>query len=292
MKTSVKKIDANKRELSIEVSGEIVTKKFDEVYAKLADEVKVDGFRPGKAPRNVLEKYHASLANERVLNELIPIVCDDALKNEKLDAVELSQIKDVELKPDFLSFKATLEIKPPIPLKDYKGIKLDYEKITVTDEDINKAKEGIKEARKVKEIDDVLAKSLGYVNVQELETYLKNNLYVQKENHQHNQLETQIIEKLLKDVEFTAPKSMVDRQLKDMLQQTKIDLSMRGVPKEQIEAEEENITKRLTPEAEKQVKIYLILEEIAKKENISIDNTMPRKVMELLFNQANWSQKS
>jgi len=289
VKTSVKKIDASKRELSIEVNGDIVAKKFDEVYARLANEVKVDGFRPGKAPRNVLEKHHSALANERVLNELIPVVCDDALKNEKLDAVELSQIKDVELKPDFLSFKATLEIKPLIPLREYRGIKLDYQKIAVTDEDINKAKEGIKEARKAKDIDDSLAKSLGYANAQELEEFLKNNLYVQKESQQHNQLENQIIEKLLKDVDFEVPVSMVGRQLKDMLHHTKIDLSMRGASKEQIEAEEENITKRLEPAAEKQVKIYLIFEEIAKKENIPIDNAMPRKVMEFLLSQANWA---
>jgi len=292
MKTSVKKIDANKRELAVEVTGEIVKNKFDEVYAHMTNEVKVAGFRPGKVPRNILEKQHSALANERVLNELLPVLCDDALKNEKIDAVQISQIKDVELRSDFLSFKATLEVKPQIQLKDYKGMKLEYKKIVVTDEELNKAKDQIKEAKKAQNIDDNLARSLGYVNAQELEDFLRHNIYVQKDTQQHNNLEAKIVESLLKDVQFELPKSMVERQLKDLAYHTKVDLSMRGVTKEQIEAEDENIQKRLEPEAQKQVRIYLILEEIAKRENIPVDNSMPRKVMEFLLSQANWVEKA
>ncbi|MCM8770693.1 MAG: hypothetical protein NC936_02360 [Candidatus Omnitrophica bacterium] len=291
MKTSVKKIDTHKREISIEVSGEVITKKFDEVYAKLAQEVKVAGFRPGKAPRHILERHHSNLANERVLKELIPAICDEAIKNEKMEVIQLSEIQDVELRSDFLSFKATVEVKPEIKLKDYKGIKINYNKIEVKDEDLDKAKENIKEIKKVKEIDDNLARGIGYINVAELEESLRHSIYVQKESQRRNQLEKQIIEKLLKDADFGIPKSMVERQLKDLVYHTKIDLSMRGLTKEQIEAEEENITKRLRPEAERQVKIYLILEEIAKRENIALDNSMPQKVLEFLLSQAHWEIK-
>ncbi|MCM8762791.1 MAG: hypothetical protein NC829_00205 [Candidatus Omnitrophica bacterium] len=291
MKTSVKKIDTHKREISIEVSGEVITKKFDEVYAKLAQEVKVAGFRPGKAPRHILERHHSNLANERVLKELIPAICDEAIKNEKMEVIQLSEIQDVELRSDFLSFKATVEVKPEIKLKDYKGIKINYNKIEVKDEDLDKAKENIKEIKKVKEIDDNLARGIGYINVAELEESLRHSIYVQKESQRRNQLENQIIERLLKDADFGIPKSMVERQLKDLVYHTKIDLSMRGLTKEQIEAEEENITKRLRPEAERQVKIYLILEEIAKRENIALDNSMPQKVLEFLLSQAHWEIK-
>ncbi|MCM8779919.1 MAG: hypothetical protein NC914_02075 [Candidatus Omnitrophica bacterium] len=291
MKTSVKKIDANKRELSIELSAETVKSKFDEVYAKLAGEVKVPGFRPGHAPRSILEKQHSHLASERVLNALIPAACDEALKAEKIDALGISEIKDVNLKPDFLSFKATIEVKPAIPLKDYKGIKLEYKKIEVSEEDLKTAKEGIKEARHIKEVDDTLARSLGYINTAELDEFLKHNIYMQKETARHNQLEAQIIEKLGKDTEFELPKLLIERQLKDLIYHAKIELSMRGATKEQIEAEEENLSKRLEPEARRQVKIYLILEEIAKRENIPIDNSLPRKVMEFLLSQADWVGK-
>lgn len=288
MKTTVKKIDAHKRELSIEASGDIIKNKFDEVYAKIAEEAKIPGFRPGKAPRSILEKHHSGLAFERVLNYLIPQLCDEAAKSEKLEVIHLSKVEEVNLANDVLTFKATVEVKPQIPLKDYKGINLSYKRIEVTDEDLKKAKDSIKESMKAENLDDNFAKGLGYPDLQALDEFLRHNIYLQKESQGRSLMENTIVDKLLKDTDLSVPESLVERQLKDLLSHTKVDLAMKGLSKEQIEKEEDNISKKLRPEAETQVKVYLVLEEIAKRQNLPLDNNMPRRVMELLLREAKW----
>ena len=114
MKIEVKKTEQGKRELAIEVSGEVVSKKFDHIYNEIAKEAKIPGFRPGKAPRDLLEKHYSSLAHEEVLKNLIPEVYGQAIDAEKLEVVDLPQISVVKLERDKLSFTATVEIKPEI----------------------------------------------------------------------------------------------------------------------------------------------------------------------------------
>ncbi|MFH1355282.1 MAG: trigger factor family protein, partial [Candidatus Omnitrophota bacterium] len=64
MKTEVKKIDSTKREINVEVSGETVKNKFEDVFKKIGKEAKVPGFRPGNAPRDILEKHYSANAHE------------------------------------------------------------------------------------------------------------------------------------------------------------------------------------------------------------------------------------
>jgi len=66
---------------------------------------------------------------------------------------------------------------------------------------------------------------------------------------------------------------------------------MRGVPKEKIAEQENSLRQELEPAAKNQVKVYLVLSEIAKREKIPSDEHMPRKVMEFLFSQAHWEMK-
>ena len=73
-----------------------------------------------------------------------------------------------------------------------------------------------------------------------------------------------------------------------MVRQTKIDLAMKGVPRDKIDEQDKLLLDGITPDAKKQVRIYLILSQIAKKENIIIDDHMPRKVMEFLLREADW----
>ena len=67
MKVETKKLDTTKVQLDIEVPAENVKQKFEEVYEKLGKEAKIPGFRPGKAPRDILEKHHSRLAREEVI---------------------------------------------------------------------------------------------------------------------------------------------------------------------------------------------------------------------------------
>ena len=75
-----------------------------------------------------------------------------------------------------------------------------------------------------------------------------------------------------------------------MLRQAKLDLVLKGIPREKIDEEEKKMLGELEPEAKKQVKVYLVLAEIAKKENIPQGDHMPRQVMEFLLKEADWTE--
>ncbi len=290
MKTEVKKIDGTKREISIEVSGDIVKEKFTRVYEKIGKDAKVPGFRPGHAPRDMLEKNYSEHAHEMVLRELIPDVYNQAVGKEGLDVIDLPDISEVKLDGNVLSFKATVEVTPEIKLGNYKGLKLEYKRIEVAADEVKRTIDSLKEARKVDAVDGSLARSLGYPDTAELEKTLEKQLFLQKEHAQRQKIEGQIIESLISGLDFKAPHALVERQLQDLLRQAKMDMALKGVPREKIDEQEKELATQLEPEAKKQVKVYLTLTEIAKKENIPVDDHMPRKVMEFLLKEAKWGQ--
>jgi len=169
MKIELKKLDATKRELNIEVPSDRVKNKFEEVFKKIMQEAKVPGFRPGHAPRDIIEKNYSSSAQNQVLRELVPDIYNEAIAKEALEVIELPEISDVKLERHSLSFKAIVEVSPEIKLKPYKGLKIVYKKITVSNEEIKRSLDSLKEQRKIENIDDSFAKSLSYPNTQELE---------------------------------------------------------------------------------------------------------------------------
>lgn len=288
MKTEIKKIDSTKRELNIEVSGDAVKNKFEDVFGRIAKEAKVAGFRPGHAPRDILEKHYASSAHEQVLKELVPDVYHQAIAKEGLDVIELPEITDVRLDREKLSFRATVEITPEIAVRDYKGIKVHFKNISVAPEEIKRSVDSLKEARKTDLMDDNFAKSLAYPNLAELEKAVERQLFSQKDNEERQRIENEIIEAVLKDLNFKVPQSLINRQLQDLIRQSKVNLALKGVPREKIDEQEEALSKELMPAAEKQVRVYLVLSAIAKKENMPQDDSLPRRVMEFLLKEANW----
>jgi len=290
MKTEVKKLDSTKREINITVSGEVVKNKFADVFAKISKEAKVPGFRPGKAPRDILEKHYGATIHEQVVKELVPDVYNQAIAAEKLDVIELPQISEVKLDGINLSFKAIVEVSPEIAVKDYKKQKIDYKKVSVTPEEIKKQIDTIREAHKVTELDDKFSRSLGYPNLGELEKAVERQIFASKENQERTRIENSLIENLTQGLEFKLPQTLIDRQTQDMLRSTKLDLAMKGVPRETIDEQEKMLLERIAPEAKKQVKVYLVLAEIAKRENIPVDDHMPSKVMEFLLREADWQE--
>ena len=290
MKAEVKKLDSNKREISIEVSGDIVKNKFEDVFNQISKEAKIPGFRPGHAPRDILEKKYSSHAHELVIKELIPQLYEQAIDKEGLEVIELPNISDVKLDRATLSFKAQVEVSPEIPVKNYKGIKVTYKKIEVGPEAIKRNIDSLKEARKIDVIDDNFARSLGYPNLAELEKAMVKQIYIQEENLQRQKIEKEIIENITAGLDFKLPQSMVNRQLQDLVRQAKLDLVLKGFTREKIEEQEKTLTGQLEPEARSQVKVYLVLTTIAKRENIPIDDHMPRKTMEFLLREANWQE--
>lgn len=314
MKSEVKKLDSTQREINVEISGEMVKNKFDDVFKRIAKEAKVPGFRPGNAPRDILEKHYSAYAQEQVLKELIPDIYEQAIEKEGLAVLELPNITDVKLDRNTLSFKAQVEVRPEIGVKNYKGIKINYQRVSVSADEIKRNLDTLKESRKLDVlpnvvtqadshrhpeetpqkdttfgIDDSFARGLGYPDLSELEKAVEKQLFIQKENQARFRIENEIIQGIIKDLDFKLPESLVKRQLEDLVRQAKLDLALKGIEREKIEEQEKTLSAELEPEAKRQVKVYLVLSEIAKKENIPLDEQTSRRVMEFLLKEADWN---
>lgn len=288
MKVEVKKTQDSKREINIEVNGEIVKNKFEDAFKHIGESARVKGFRPGHVPRELLEKHYSADAHQLVLKELIPDLYHQAIEKEGIDAIEMPQISEVKLNRDLLSFRATVETSPVIEIKHYKGIKLNYEKVTVSQDEIKRSLDTLKESRKIDSIDGSFARGLGYPDLETLEKAIERQLVMQKENQQRQSAEEGVIEAITKDLNFKLPQSLVNRQLQDLVRQGKLDLVLKGINADKIKEEETRLSAEFEPQARRQVKVYLVLAEIAKKEKIPLDDQMPQKVIELLLKEADW----
>ncbi|MEK7222058.1 MAG: trigger factor [Nitrospirota bacterium] len=142
MKLDVTELGPVKRAVRIEVPAEDVSKRFQDVYAELRNQVHIPGFRPGKAPQALLEKRYAKTVEDDVVRQLIPEYYGKAMKETgfKPVAVDLPPLERIKIKNGTpLVFTTTVEIKPVFELREYKGSTLKQDKREITEEELDKA---------------------------------------------------------------------------------------------------------------------------------------------------------
>ncbi|MFH0877611.1 MAG: trigger factor [Candidatus Omnitrophota bacterium] len=289
MKVTSKKSQGNKVVLDIEIAKDAITKKFDEIYTKIGQEAKIPGFRPGKAPRHVVEQHHAKEAREEVLKHLITESYQATLKEEAIDVVDVPEISDVKFDQELLSYKAQVEVKPDIKIKQYKGLKIKKSEINVEASEIDDQVKKLLEARDKDTTEERLAKSLGYRSKEEFVDCLTKQKYLQKENEERARLERDLIQQLVQQSNFGVPVSLVERRAHELHHQAEYQMANYGIPEEKIKERLKEFEPKFKTEAEEQVKVFLILEKIAKLEQIKSDDHMANRVVELLFAEAQWT---
>ena len=288
MKVTNKQSKANKVFFHVEVPREAVHKKYSEVYDRIGKEAKVPGFRPGKVPRPVLEQHHGSFAREEVIKGLVAESYDWSVKEEEVDVVDLPQISEVQLKDDILTYKAEVEVKPEIKIKQYKGLKIKKDEIEVAAKDVTAAIADLKKDRG--DIDEErLARGLGYRSKEELRGCLEKQLFLKKENESRAKLEKEVIEQALKNSSFQVPQTLVERRCQELEHQAEHQMAEYGMAEDEVKKRIGEFKPRFTAQAEEQVKVYLVLEAIAKKEGIARDDKMLNRAIEFLFAEAEWS---
>lgn len=288
MKVTTKKSGDNKVMLDIEVPKEAVQKKFDEVYEKIGKEAKVSGFRLGTAPRHVLEQHHGKLAREEALKGLISDSYQESIKHENIDVIDVPEITEVKFETEFLSYKAHVEVKPEIKIKQYKGFKLKKNEIKIEPSEIEEHLKQLKQPRGADITDERLARSLGYKTKEELLECLTKQRFLEKENEERTRLERELIDQLSQNCSFKIPASLIERRFQELEHQAQHQLANYGLPEDRVKQRLEELKPKFKIEAEEQVKVFLILETIAKLENIKIDDHMPNRVVEFLFAEAEW----
>ena len=115
----------------------------EQAYRRLGAKTTVPGFRKGKAPRAMLERYYGREAFvEDAAEHLLPEVYDRAIREHGVEAIAQPQVEVLQVEP--LSFKATVPVTPTVELGDYTQIKFESETVEVTDEDVADALEKIR----------------------------------------------------------------------------------------------------------------------------------------------------
>jgi len=131
MKVTREKEENNQVFLRIELEPPEVEKSLEQAYRRLVSKAKIPGFRQGKAPRAVLERYIGKESlMEDALNDLLPEVYQQALKEQQIEAIASPEIEVVQTEP--VVFTAVVPLKPNVELGDYRSIRLAPEKTQVT----------------------------------------------------------------------------------------------------------------------------------------------------------------
>lgn len=133
--------------LTLEISAEDFNKAIVNAYKKEKNQIQIKGFRKGKAPMSVIEKYYGEeVFFDTAINDLLPAEMTAALEETKLDIVDRPQVEIVSAtKADGVVLKATCTTKPEVSVSEYKGLKAPKVIDAVTDEVID---EQIEAARK------------------------------------------------------------------------------------------------------------------------------------------------
>lgn len=140
MSLQVEKLEKNMAKLTIEAAPEEFEKAVQEAYLKNKGKISIQGFRKGKAPRQMIERmYGAEIFFEDAANILIPEAYEKAVAESDLEIVSQPKIDVVQIeKGSPFIFTAEVALKPEVTLGEYKGLEVEAADTTVTEEDVEK----------------------------------------------------------------------------------------------------------------------------------------------------------
>jgi len=371
MKVDVVSVNDVEKRMTVCISLDRVDGEIEKAYKGLKKEVKIKGFRPGKTPLAILKKHFKAQVEEDVISKLVSDSYPKALEEAKQMPVSPPKIENgvIEKGKDF-TYMAVFEVKPEIDVKDYEGLELEKEKIEISDEDVDKEIETLRnshatlkevEGRPVQkgdnvlvdyegtvageplpqgkqqnfpmeisedtflpgfsdhiigmnkgenkafsidlpedygdenisgkkadftltlneikekvlpELDDEFAKDLGdYKDIQELKDKFKESMLERKKQKSEGDVREKIFKVLIEKNSFDVPKKMVETQAKNMVMEMQQMFAAQGMNLGDMGQSPEQLIESYKQPAEKQVRSALLLEAIAKKENLDADES-------------------
>lgn len=149
MQVTTEKLDKKQIELTIEVDEQKFEEGLQYAYKKIVKQINIPGFRKGKVPRKILEqRFGVEIFFEDAVEYIMPQAYIEAVEtlDESIVPVGKPEIDIVQLEPNkpFI-FKAKVEIKPEVELGEYKGLELEKLDTAVTEEDVNKELEQLRQ---------------------------------------------------------------------------------------------------------------------------------------------------
>ncbi len=306
-----KKLDEGEAEFTGEIAAEKFDSYRSHAIGHVGGNMEVPGFRKGKAPESIIEKNVPEMAIlEEMANHAIMDMYPKLLAEHKVEAIGSPAVQITKIaKGSPLGFIIKTAVMPEVTLPDYKKIaqaESKNESTDVTDEEFEKAllevremrAKGIKEniekenmakgianpeptegdaaKEELPELTDEYVKTLGNVeNVEDFKTKFRENMKLEKENRAREANRLNIMEKILGETKTVIPKLLIEAELDRMMYRMKMDITGMGLSYEEylkhLGKEEKVMRDELRADAEKRVKMELLIAEIAKKENVVPD---------------------
>ena len=147
MKSAVETLNPTRVRLTVEVPFEELKDSLDAAYKKINQQVTVKGFRKGKIPARVIDqRFGRGAVLEEAVNDALPKFYTDAVNEAELSVLGQPEVDITELKDgETLNFTAEVDIRPSIEIPDFSGIEVEVDAVEVTDEDVDKAVEELRE---------------------------------------------------------------------------------------------------------------------------------------------------
>lgn len=139
MKTSVETLEGNKVRLSVEVDEDEFEAAVDSAFKRIANEIKIPGFRPGRAPRKLLEaRLGTGVAREEALREALPGYYADAVRAHEVDVIAAPEIDITDGEESGpVAFDAVVEVRPQITLAGYTDLEVEIPSPVPSEEEID-----------------------------------------------------------------------------------------------------------------------------------------------------------
>jgi trigger factor len=358
-----------KKELVIEIPVDVVQHEADSVAAQIAKRARIPGFRPGRAPTTLVRQHFRDDIRSEVVQNLVPRYFESAVKDQSWAVVGQPQFEELKFENDQpLTCKATFEIYPDFELKPYKELEVEEEQATLTDADMEKAVEELRERAATFEVvtdrpaededyltinyrgrdvsspqsepveardavvrlgskqtvaaftenlrgakagdvrefqatypedypqktlagktlsyrveiqsikkkvvpaaDDELAKSASeFSTLEELRAKLRQDLTEQAAHRTEMATKQKLAEKLLQAHDFPVPERLVEAQLDRKMERTLTQLISQGIDPRETQVDWRKVREDAKPDAEKEVRVALILTRVAEAEKIEL----------------------
>jgi trigger factor len=139
VKTSVEPIEGNKVKVLVEVDEGEFDKAIDKAFRKLANEVRIPGFRPGKAPRRVLEaRFGSEVGRSQALQDAVPDYYMSAVREHDVDVIAAPELQITEGEEGgAVAFEAVVEVRPVVHVPGYGGLRVTIAGPEASDEEVD-----------------------------------------------------------------------------------------------------------------------------------------------------------
>ena len=374
MNVTVENLAPCKKLVRVEVEAQKVDETLESVTKQFQREANLPGFRPGKAPREMVVRKFGKDIEDEAKRKLISEAYKNALEEKKIDVLGYPDIEEIQFsRGQPLQFAATIETTPEFELPEYKGIPVKREARSVTDKDVERALQVLSESQttfktverpaqtgdiavvnytgtsdgkpiteiaptakglteqksfwveigsnsfipgfseqvmgakagdkrtvnvdfpadfvtkelagkkgvydveivEVKEkvlppIDEAFAKSYGAESLEKLRAGVRRDLENELNYKTNRSIRNQLVRSLLNRINFELPETAVAHETKNVVYDIVQENAKRGVSRETIETQKEQIYSAATQGAKERVKVAFLLQKIAEKEDIKV----------------------